>query len=99
MNGRSGLPVAWILVFLLGLGSGSVLVVSLGRRIAREREVTERSETRRREAVSALASESHGLREAREREARAPEPPSAEVEGDLRRVLEGLGYFGGGSPR
>ncbi|NUN53469.1 MAG: hypothetical protein HUU06_11875, partial [Planctomycetaceae bacterium] len=39
------------------------------------------------------------LREAREREARAPEPPSAEVEGDLRRVLEGLGYFGGGSPR
>jgi arylsulfatase A-like enzyme len=39
------------------------------------------------------------LREARERETLSPMPPSTEVEGDLRRVLEGLGYFGGGSPR
>ncbi|NUN53701.1 MAG: hypothetical protein HUU06_13090, partial [Planctomycetaceae bacterium] len=84
MNGRRGLPVAWILVFLLGLGSGSVLVVSLGRRIAREREVTERSETRRREAVSALASESHGLREARERVALLEEERTARA-----RVVEG----------
>ena len=64
---RPGLPVAWILIFLLGMGSGVVLVVSLGRRIAREQEVTERSETRRREAASRLAAGRNALREARAR--------------------------------
>jgi len=64
---RPGLPVAWIFIFLLGMGSGGALVVSLGRRIAREREVTEQSEAKRREAESRLAAERKDLRETRER--------------------------------
>ena len=83
---RPGLPVAWILIFLLGMGSGVVLVVSLGRRIAREQEVTERSETRRREAESRLAAGRNELREARERLARVEAERAARsrvVEGEM----------------
>ncbi len=83
---RPGLPVAWILIFLLGMGSGVVLVVSLGRRIAREQEVTERSETRRREAESRLAAGRNELREARARLARVEAERAARsrvVEGEM----------------
>jgi chromosome segregation ATPase len=75
-----------VLLFVVLILSGGVLVVSLGRRLAREREMAERAESKRRGFEAELSTKRHELRGAvekvdileTEREAR-----SRVVEGEL----------------
>jgi len=83
---RPGLPVGWILIFLLGMGSGGVLVVALGRRIAREQEIAGRADTGRREAEGRLQERTFELKEERRKTALLENERAARarvVEGEL----------------
>ncbi len=65
--GRRPLSAAGTVLLVAGLGSGAVLVVSLGRQVAFERDRRERSETGGREDQTRLASTQHELRGAKDR--------------------------------